>query len=785
MNSLNLDYLSNASQLDAALHYAEAGFPVFPCDRSKAPKVKTGFMAATTDLGQIRKWWTMWPGASIGIPTGAASGVFVLDIDMPNGPRDLDCLESEKGRLPDTLSQRTGSGGLHHFYAVPDGFKIKNKVRVAGTQIDVRGHGGYVIVPPSLHPSGNKYIWSDEHPVSDAPEWLFDWIAQDSVLKNKPTKEAKGTPYVEAAFDAEVRAVRQAPEGARNDTLNKAAYNLAQLVGAGELDQARVETALLEASNLPDIEKARTIKSGMDAGKAEPRSLSHSNVINSPADRKAEVDVMSFVSGNITPVQFDAHLPSPVSHDLVPGLLRDYCVALSEFVQVPFELALCAALGAISVAGQKKYKVEVFPGHSEPINIYSLCALPPGERKSAVVENCKAPLKKWEMENRQAMKETIEATSSERKTLLKAIEHRRSKAASASSSSDREKYIREIRELEQELPEVPVSPRLLADDFTPEALAEIMSEHDQKIGLIEAEGGIFETFAGRYTNGIPNIDGVLKFWGNESVSVDRKGKEPIYLGDPALTLCVCPQPDVVQGLAEKAGFKGRGLLGRLLYFMPQSRLGTRIINAPVMPERIKRAYEAMILGLLDTPWLLDSEGNRTHYLMHLDSEAKERRDDFAIEVEKQLLPEGEFEHMTDWAGKLPGMMVRIAALLQLSQQRGGNDLVITGPVMKAAIGIAAVLVEHAKKAFSLMGTDAAHESAKTILKWFQTRRLEEFSGREALRGVRGRFSKMAEVNAGLDVLVDRCYLYRQSSEKRGRGRKPSDTYVVNPYLMGE
>ena len=145
--------------LQHALHYAGHGWPVFPCGTDKRPLIKTGFKAASTDEKQIREWWTRWPSASIGMPTGSASGVWVLDLDLPDGPETMRRLEAAHGALPETLSQQTGGGGFQLFFGWNPELPIRNSAGQIGPGIDVRGEGGYVILPPSGHPSGGQYAW--------------------------------------------------------------------------------------------------------------------------------------------------------------------------------------------------------------------------------------------------------------------------------------------------------------------------------------------------------------------------------------------------------------------------------------------------------------------------------------------------------------------------------------------------------------------------------------------------------------------------------------------------
>ena len=104
------------TNLDAALQYASRGLMVFPCGLDKKPLTENGFKSASKDPEQIRAWWTDNPGASIGMPTGPGNGLWVLDIDMPDGPKSLYEIEKKNARVPDTLIQKTGGGGVQYFW---------------------------------------------------------------------------------------------------------------------------------------------------------------------------------------------------------------------------------------------------------------------------------------------------------------------------------------------------------------------------------------------------------------------------------------------------------------------------------------------------------------------------------------------------------------------------------------------------------------------------------------------------------------------------------------------
>jgi putative DNA primase/helicase len=192
--------------LNAALSYAERGIPVFPCNpRDKRPLTEHGFKDATTDRTQIISWWTTSPGAMIGMPTGSATRYLVVDIDPRHGGDvNLQKLMQASG-VTDHLGRKikTGSGGQHLYYKNDTRFTIgKGDNEIAG--IDHRGEGGYVIVPPSTHPSGGYYEGDLQDPDSldVIPEWLADALLEGV---KRP---------IETSLKGEV-----IPEGGRNDVL--------------------------------------------------------------------------------------------------------------------------------------------------------------------------------------------------------------------------------------------------------------------------------------------------------------------------------------------------------------------------------------------------------------------------------------------------------------------------------------------------------------------------------------------------------------------------------------
>jgi hypothetical protein len=141
-----------------------------------------GFKDATTDLERISDWWTKHPQANIGIATGPISNIWVLDIDARHhGEGALTSLVQQHGPLPPTIESISGGGGRHLYFRWPRDRSIRNSAGRLGEGLDVRGSGGYIIAPPSMHASGKRYAWHVESGVfSDAPGWLLDLAAVPS-----------------------------------------------------------------------------------------------------------------------------------------------------------------------------------------------------------------------------------------------------------------------------------------------------------------------------------------------------------------------------------------------------------------------------------------------------------------------------------------------------------------------------------------------------------------------------------------------------------------------------
>jgi hypothetical protein len=241
----------------AALEYLARGWSVIPIEPGgKRPLVAwLEYQGRQPAASEVAGWFGRWPDANLAIVTGIQSGLVVLDVDVRHGgAQSLAELEAAHGSLPRTIAAATGGGGRHLYFSHPGGV-VHNRVGLA-PGIDVRGDGGCVVAPPSLHPSGHRYAWEPgcapaQARLAPLPGWLTQLI--------RPAHARAGHPL--AHWREFVR--RRIPEGERNNPIASLAGHL-----SWHGVDAEVVFELLQAWNrehceppLPVEEVARVVES--------------------------------------------------------------------------------------------------------------------------------------------------------------------------------------------------------------------------------------------------------------------------------------------------------------------------------------------------------------------------------------------------------------------------------------------------------------------------------------------------------------------------------------------
>jgi hypothetical protein len=173
-----------------AVRLATKGIHIFPClARDKRPATPHGYKDATTDLAIITQWFRQDPDLNLAIATGTISNLFVVDVDNADAEMELRKLEAQLGNLPSTVEVITARG--RHLYFKTPGMPLRNSASKIAPGIDTRADGGYVLAPPSIHPSGKQYAWSVDSAkaIAAAPAWLVDKLLEVSSSTATPVEE--------------------------------------------------------------------------------------------------------------------------------------------------------------------------------------------------------------------------------------------------------------------------------------------------------------------------------------------------------------------------------------------------------------------------------------------------------------------------------------------------------------------------------------------------------------------------------------------------------------------
>ena len=473
------------------------------------------------------------------------------------------------------------------------------------------------------------------------------------------------------------------------------------------------------------------------------------------------------------PIPFDKPNTDPFPVDALPPVLSEYVAAVAESTQTPVDMAGTVVISILSACLQGKYKIQCKADWIEPLNTYALVIAAPSERKSAVTNMMVRPLHEYEIRYNRDHAAEVERSHMtgkmlERRQKVVIEEYAKGKA----EEGDIQRIAEQIAEFQE------VEPlRMYVDDITPEKLVSILAANKGHIAMISTEGGIFDTLAGTYSK-VVNIDVMLKGYSGDTIRVDRIGRESEYVTDPALTILLMAQPNVVSAVLSNSTFRGRGLTARFLYCLPVSCVGKRRYHSkPVDPEIVTK-YEEKIRNLLE-----DESQNE---LITLSPEADRLITAYAEELEPLLVTK--YMDLADWCGKLVGNTMRIAGLLCRAEVTRLFDfldvnepLVVSEAVMNNAIRLSRYYLSHAQAVYSVMPAGNADREAEKILNVIREKKLTVFDRREMMRWCRS-FKTVTDIQPVLDSLEDYGYIARKAEKTLNTGRPPLPTYLVNPIL---
>lgn len=691
-------------------------------------------------------------------------GLVVLDADSAEAVTWLHTA------LPDAPYQESRVGRGHFVVRAPSEIEIQARVKVElapGVVVDLRvGGRSQIVVEPSVHATGARYTWKRPLPPDLGEIPLCPPLLWDAIVAQAGARRSETLPRSDG---------QRVEEGARNDRL----FRLGCAMRSRGASPAEIEAAL-QVRNREDCDPP------LPESEVRAISTSASRYVRGAED--SDSDYSSEVAGSVSsgepwepPVEFDADVCGPpLAPEALPSMVREYVEETADSYQIALDFTAACAVGVLSAACARRAEVAIGETHVEPLNAYWLPILGPGERK-VVVREIAAPLE--ELEHRLGQEKFLEL---EQKRQMRAITTKRIKnlqqeAASEENPASRARNATEAARLLQEMPDEIAAPQLLIDDATPEATARVMAEQHGVLAILSEEaGGLFEVLAGRYSNDKPALDVHLKAYDGGTIRVNRISREPVYVHAPALTILVTPQPIILDRIAELPDFRGRGLLGRCAFVLPESRVGTRMyVNRRVDPK-MRANWAALVERLARLPIAKPGEVPK----IRLSGEALDLWAQYTNDLEIQQAEGQALAGIRDWAGKHAGRAARIAGLFHLVRHAERVEPwaePLAAEDVAAAWVVAQWLQAHALVAFERMGASQDVRLARRILRWIRRHHPADFSLRDLHQHHRD-VDRPEVLLPGLAVLEGRGFVRRIPDPSSGSkvGRPASPRWEVNP-----
>jgi len=758
----------NDKKMGQAAHwYASHGLPVFPVHRAscgrcscgkrdcdhpgKHPRTRHGFKDATTDLKFIADWWKQWPDANIGMPTGPASGLLVLDIDPRNGGEESwASFILKNGPLPETAEQISGGGGRHIFFKHPD---VPLRATLADG-IDVKDGGGYVILAPSVHPSGKSYQWDGVEGVkallkpAALPECLKVLL---TVPPSPPVPNRE--PW---------------PEGERNNRLT----SLAGTMRRRGMSRDAIQAALLE-------ENRRRCKPPLS--EAEVRRIASS--VSRYQENKCRV-VASTMDDWPEPMPLRGKLPPvlPFSPNMVPYSFRDLIADIADRMQVPMDYP--AAVVVVALAGAVNRRAAIQPkvldsGWRVVPNLWGGIVGRPGFMKSPVIEAVTRPLRTIQGE---WFGNHAEALLEHRRTVeLRTLEMNTWKNQTMAALKNGHK----LPERPKDSNSAPICQRLLIGDATVEALHQAMSENPAGLLVLRDEltGWLAQLEKpGRETERAF----CLEAWnGTGGFTMDRVGRGTVHVEHVCMSLFGGIQPGRLRsylGDALSEGPRDDGLIQRFQVLVwPDLTPAWRLVDRRP-DEKAEAQSSAVIRRLVELP-VIDPPT-----LFRFSLEAQELFFNWYSEIQTRLRSGSLNDTLVAHLSKYSKLMPALALLFELADQAAEGGLgsdAVTLAHARQSVAYCQYLESHAFRVYANVVTPQMR-AAGSLCEHIKRKEIGQtgpFALRDIYRAGWRDLDTPEAAQAAVSVLEDLEWLRAVPSDRGDRrGRPLGARYVINPKL---
>ncbi len=507
-------------------------------------------------------------------------------------------------------------------------------------------------------------------------------------------------------------------------------------------------------------ERAQQFTNIMDTARSLDLAEQAEEAAQAIAQREGEPELWELPESFEKPVELQ---PFPLS--ALPPVLSEYLSEVSKAVQVYPEMCVLPMLSTLSLCVMGKACIHISnSGHSEPLNLYTITVASPGERKSSSFHKFIEPLESYVKRYNAIHSVDIQNNKAERAV----IEKQRQKAINSKNPD-----IEKIKELSAQLNDMEElhELKLNVKDVTPEALAWEMHLQNERIGILDDEGSVFDVLSGLYSNGQANINIFLEAYDGSQYTILRRTREDITLNNPLLAIGLMTQPSHFDDAMSNRQFSGRGFIPRFLFSFPGSKAGYQKISNGDISDRASNNYISLVNKLLKMPYPVD-----TVPLISCSSEAEQLLGEYFQHLQDAMRPGGIFENIKEWASKQFARCIKIAGILHLCEHGAAEEL--SENTAMCAISIAMWTENHALKALSGEMSDPQEvKDAKYILNRAKEKRIKELTKSELLRLCRRLSAE--EFEKPLDLLEDMKIIKRRDT-KAVNTKKPKEYIKFNP-----
>jgi hypothetical protein len=534
---------------------------------------------ATTDTETIKKWFDQRPGCNYGIATGrefnkSGKALIVVDVDSyKEGSTDtIKDLEGKHGRLPDTATTLTGGGGTHHYFLTEIGKKFQANFG-QGSGVDVKGIGGYVLGPKSMHRSGHRYETEassdmfENFSLADLPSWLMEkYGKKEARLDAVPLDISQSASPEEIAeyradlaiIPAEDRTVwLEVLMALKSRSTSQEMFEIADAWSQSSKEKYHAED-MLKTWNSIKQDGGITIKT--------VRRLADE-------ERRKSVDISQIATQSppsIPPREGTWPVPEPIFSiakaspypiAALPPVLHAAVTEVQGFIKAPMAMVACSALTNLSLAAQALYDVERAETLSGPISIYLLVIAESGERKTTCDSIFGSSIRAYENKAYEDAKTAIKKYIADKAAwdaiklgILDAIK------LAAKGGKDTGQHEQALHKHEEFMPEMPRVPRLVYSDFTPEALTYSLGKNWPSGGVISSEAGaVLGSHGMGKESQMRTLTILNQLWDAIKLTFDRRGESYIVEG-ARLTMSLQTQRSALMEFLFKTGTLARGVI---------------------------------------------------------------------------------------------------------------------------------------------------------------------------------------------------------------------------------